>query len=223
VTVLKEKLVAPSLLACDFTRIKEQTDTLAAAGCKILHLDVMDGVFVKNISFGQPVVASVRKASPLILDTHLMITDPIRYVDSFSAAGADIITVHLESAPDIAPALKRIRALGKKAGLSIKPATDPEKLMSLLPLCDLILIMTVEPGFGGQKLIPETLRSIRAVRKAVDDSKSEIYVEADGGIGADNIAYVSDVGADIAVAGSAVFGKQNIAGALRNLTTLMNT
>lgn len=213
--------VAPSLLSCDFAKAGEQIETLRLAGCETLHLDVMDGLFVPNISFGQPFVRSIRKSTELELDTHLMITDPIRYVGQFADAGSDIITVHIESCPDIAPALRAIREKGKKAGLSIKPKTDPRDIIPYLGLCDLILVMTVEPGFGGQKLIPQSLENIRVVREITDASPYDISVEADGGITAQNAREVVQAGANMIVAGSSVLGAPDIARAFNELTELI--
>lgn len=196
--------ISPSILASDFSRLGEEISRVENS-VEYLHIDVMDGVFVPNITIGPVVVSSIRKNSSLVFDVHLMITEPDRYIEEFSKSGADIITVHYESCkkPDIA--LKHIRALGKKAGLSIKPHTDPKVILPLLPLCDMILVMTVEPGFGGQSFISSTLDSIRFVKKAVLDGDYDIDIEVDGGINPETAALVTEAGANVIVAGSSVF------------------
>lgn len=213
----KKFILAPSLLACDFSKIGEQLAILEKCGVKYIHLDVMDGMFVPNISFGQPLIKSIRKKSSLVFDTHLMIKDPLRYIDSFIAAGADIITVHIESADNIKETLEYIKEKGVKASVSIKPKTSPEDIRCLLPLCDMVLCMTVEPGFGGQKLIPETLDNIRAVKKMREEAGLDFLIEADGGIGSDNVALVLNAGAEVIVAGSSVMGKPDIAEAVEQI------
>lgn len=202
--------LAPSLLAADFSKIGEQIKILEEAQVPYLHLDVMDGTFVPNISFGQPLIKSIRKVTEMFFDVHLMINNPERYIKSFADSGADLITIHFESTDKVSETLKEIRALGKKAGLSIKPKTSPEAIKDLLPLCDLVLVMTVEPGFGGQKLISETLDSIRAVKGMRDKAGLSFEIEADGGIGADNVKAVYDAGAEVIVAGSSVLGRPDI-------------
>ena len=210
----KKFILAPSLLACDFSRIGEQLKILEDCGVEYIHLDVMDGMFVPNISFGQPLIKSIRKKSSLIFDTHLMIKDPLRYIDTFVEAGADIITVHVESADNIKETLEYIRKKGVKASVSIKPKTSPEEIRDLLPLCDMVLCMTVEPGFGGQKLIHETLDNIRAVKKMRKEAGLDFLIEADGGIGSENVGLVLEAGAEVIVAGSSVMGKPDIAEAV---------
>ena len=202
--------LAPSLLAADFSKIGEQIKILEEAQVPYLHLDVMDGAFVPNISFGQPLIKSIRKVTEMFFDVHLMINNPERYIKSFADSGADLITIHFESTDKVSETLKEIRTLGKKAGLYIKPKTSPEAIKDLLPLCDLVLVMTVEPGFGGQKLISETLDSIRAVKGMRDEAGLSFEIEADGGIGADNVKAVYDAGAEVIVAGSSVLGRPDI-------------
>lgn len=196
--------IAPSLLACDFTDIAAEVQSVASAD--LLHLDVMDGVFVPNISFGLPVISSVRKKSDMVFDVHLMITRPERYLSDFAAAGADYITIHYESTDCPAECLKTIRGLGKKAGLSIRPDTPAEKIFDLLPLCDLVLVMTVQPGFGGQKLMEDCLEKIRIFSEKKKDGAFSYLIEADGGISAENLSYVASYGLEAAVMGSALFG-----------------
>ena len=198
--------ISPSALACDFSKLGEEVKEVEKAGADYIHLDVMDGVFVPNISFGIPVIASLRKVTDIPFDVHLMITEPERYVTEFVNAGADIITVHYEACSDIAVTLDAIRLNGKKVGLSIKPNTPASAIFPYLDKCDWVLIMTVEPGFGGQSLIESTLPKIKEIKDEAKRQGINIKVEADGGIGAKNIALLRDAGADIVVAGSAVFG-----------------
>lgn len=197
--------LSPSILAADFNILGEQIGKVAEAGAEFLHFDVMDGVFVPSISFGMPVLKSIRKKTDLFLDVHLMVTEPIRYIKDFAESGADLITVHYEACKDVKETLRAIRALGKKAGLSIKPATPVSVIEEFLEDTDLVLIMSVEPGFGGQKFIPESLARISEARALFDKMSRAPLLEVDGGITLDNVAEVLDAGADTIVAGSAVF------------------
>lgn len=196
--------ISPSILAADFSKLGEEIVRIEDSA-DMLHIDVMDGVFVPNISFGQCVVSAIRKVSGLIFDVHLMITDPIRYIDEFAKAGSDMITIHYESCDDHINVLKAIRELGVKPSVSIKPATPAFVLEPLLEYVDMVLVMTVEPGFGGQSLIPETLNNVRAVREMINASGRSIMLEVDGGITDKNIREVYNAGADVFVAGSSVF------------------
>ena len=197
--------LSPSILSADFANLARDVKIAVDAGAEYIHVDVMDGHFVPNISIGAPVVKSLRAATDAVLDVHLMITDPDKYLDEFIKAGADIITVHYEANGDTLEQLKKIRAAGIKASCVIKPATPAEALFPLLPYCDMVLIMTVEPGFGGQGFIPECMDKIRAVRAEIEKQGYACEVEIDGGAKLANTADIVAAGADVIVAGSAVF------------------
>lgn len=203
-------ILSPSILAADFTKLGEQIRVIEEAGVPYLHFDVMDGLFVPSISFGMPVLTSVRKNTSLFLDVHLMIREPERYVETFASCGADLINFHLEASDDIAGTIERIRATGKKVGITIKPHTPVEELRPWIDRVDMVLIMTVEPGFGGQKMIPECLDKVRAVRAMADERGIELDIEVDGGIHAGNVSEAIAAGANVIVAGSAIF-KDDIA------------
>ena len=213
-----ERILAPSILAADFATLGEQIKQTEEAGAKYLHFDVMDGHFVPSISFGAPVLASIRPITSQIIDVHLMIEEPIRYLEDFKNAGADIITVHLEACVDILHTLEEIRSYGLKVGISIKPNTPVSALEPILDRVDMVLIMTVEPGFGGQTLIPETLDKVRELRSIIDSEKKEIDIQVDGGIYLENLPEVLEAGANIFVSGSAIFKgdiKENVKGFLK--------
>ncbi|MCK9172048.1 MAG: ribulose-phosphate 3-epimerase [Desulfuromonas sp.] len=203
--------ISPSILSADFARLGAEVRALEAAGADYVHVDVMDGHFVPNITIGAPVVQALRQVTRLPLDVHLMIEQPDRYIPDFAAAGADIITVHQEAVPHLHRTVQLIHGLGKKAGVSLNPATPAATLEIILQQIDLVLVMTVNPGFGGQAFIAETLPKIRQLREMIDRSGRAIELEVDGGVKVDNIAAIAAAGADVFVAGSAVFAASDYA------------
>ena len=210
--------VAPSILSADFSRLGEEIRAVEAAGADIIHIDVMDGHFVPNITIGPLVVQAARKVTKLPLDVHLMIENPERYIADFAKAGADYLTVHVEAAYHLHRLVQSIREhKGVKAAVSLNPATPLAMLDHILGDIDMVLIMSVNPGFGGQAFIPSQLDKIRALRKRIDDRKLDLEIEVDGGVKTDNAAEVAAAGADILVAGSAVFGSKDYAAAIRGI------
>lgn len=197
--------LAPSILSADFAHLGEDIRQAEAAGTPYLHYDVMDGLFVPSISFGMPVLESVRKVTDMVLDVHLMIVDPDRYIDEFVRCGADIITVHQEACKDVRKTLRTIKEKGVKAGVTIKPKTPLSVLEDVLDEADMILLMTVEPGFGGQAYIPESTQRIKDLRAMLDARGLQTDIEVDGGIKKGNLQTVLDAGANVIVAGSAIF------------------
>ncbi len=209
--------VLPSLLLCDFGNLAGEVARLEAAGVQGLHLDVMDGVFVRNLTYGMPIVQAVRRLTDLPLDVHLMITRPERYVEQFYKAGADLITVHVEAEGEVAEALETIRRLGAAAGVAINPGTPLERLDDLVDLCDLVLVMSVDPGFGAQAFNPVALERLERVRQRVN---SEVLLEVDGGINESTIAQCAAAGAQLFVVGSAIFRSQQYESIVEKLTEL---
>lgn len=207
--------IAPSILSADFARLGEEVRAIASAD--YLHVDVMDGHFVPNLTIGPPVVAALRKVTDLPLDVHLMIENPDRYIADFAAVGADIITVHLEAAVHLHRTVQLIRSLGKKAGVSINPATPVSALEVILDNLDLVLVMSVNPGFGGQSFIPAALTKIDQLRREIDRRGLRVELEVDGGVKTDNIGLIARAGADVFVAGSAVFGSSDYAATIAGL------
>ncbi|MBX3258947.1 MAG: ribulose-phosphate 3-epimerase [Labilithrix sp.] len=207
-------LVAPSILSADFARLGEEIAAVEAAGADWIHVDVMDGRFVPNITIGPPVVKAIRRVTRLPLDVHLMIVEPDRYVEDFAAAGADTITVHVEASTHLHRTLSHIRSLGKRAGVTLNPATNEDTLRYVLDVADQILVMSVNPGFGGQTLIREVLPKVAAIRTMIDERGLAIDLEIDGGITADTAKDAIDAGARVLVAGNAVFNTEDYKSAI---------
>jgi ribulose-phosphate 3-epimerase len=210
--------LAPSILSADFARLGEQIAEVAGAGADYIHVDVMDGHFVPNITIGAPVVAAIRPVTDLPLDVHLMIEHPERYISDFVQAGADIITVHVEASPHLHSTIRTIKEMGAKAGVSLNPATPIGAVEEFLRHVDLVLVMSVNPGFGGQSFIPETLPRIANMRKLLDDRGLRAELEVDGGINADNAPDIVEAGADVLVAGNSIFrAEEGISRAIERL------
>lgn len=203
-------ILAPSILSADFCELGKQIEEIEKAGAQYLHVDVMDGIFVPSISFGMPIVSCVRPRTGMFMDVHMMVTKPERYVEEFIRCGADGVTIHEEACDCVEETLLRIRKLGAKAGLAVNPETPAEKLYSYLDKLDMALIMTVHPGFGGQKYIDECTDKIRTLRQTITDRGLDVKLQIDGGVNLDNLTMNLEAGADVIVAGSAVF-KGNIA------------
>ena len=211
------KKIAPSILSADFARLGQEIAAIEAAGADYVHVDVMDGIFVPNITIGPLIVEAARRSTKLPLDVHLMITDPDRYIPSFAEAGADIIVVHTEATNHLHRTVQLIKSLGKKAGVSLNPATPLNVLDYVLEELDLVLLMTVNPGFGGQSFIDACIPKIQALRATMDRRGIEAELEVDGGVKTDNIARIAHAGADVFVAGSAVFNSPDYAATIAEL------
>lgn len=202
---MRNYVLSPSILAADFKVLGQEMKKTEENGAAYIHFDVMDGMFVPSISFGMPVLASIHDATEQFMDAHLMVQEPIRYVEAFQKAGADYVTVHLEACEDVKTTLDKIHACGMKAGLAVNPETDVKELVPYMEDVEMILIMSVHPGFGGQKFIPESLDKIREVRAMLNEKNLEIDIQVDGGIYVENVREVLDAGANVIVVGSAVF------------------
>ncbi|MBO5383928.1 MAG: ribulose-phosphate 3-epimerase [Ruminococcus sp.] len=205
-----KNLVSASVLSADMLNLEKEIRKLEESNIEMLHFDVMDGAFVNNITFGLPVLQAVRKSTEMILDVHLMISDPLKYVKNFAESGADYISFHIESESDVMETISAIKDKGVKAALAIKPATPAEAVYEYLPYIDMVLIMTVEPGFGGQSFIPETAEKVKAVREKITELGIEIHVEVDGGINSVTSDIVKKAGANVLVSGSYLFKAENM-------------
>jgi len=201
-----KKILSPSILSADFKKLGEELETIDKAGAEYVHVDVMDGLFVKSISFGMPVIKSARSATDKVFDVHLMIEEPIRYIEDFVKAGADIITVHVEACKDVVATLEKIKECGVKAAITLNPPTPVSAIEPYLDKVDMVLVMSVNPGFGGQKFIPESLEKVKQIKaKLIEKGLDNVDIEIDGGVNAGNLASILEAGANVIVAGSAIF------------------
>lgn len=209
--------LAPSILSADFANLLESCKKVEKAGCEFLHLDVMDGHFVPNITFGAPIIKSLRKDINMVFDAHLMISDPDKFIPDLAKAGCDIITVHQEACIHLHRTIQNIKSNGMKAGVVLNPATPVDTLKHIISDLDMVLLMSVNPGFGGQKFIPEILNKTRELKAMIDEKNLDVLIEVDGGVNVDNIKMLVDAGADVLVAGSAIFGHEDVDKAVNDL------
>lgn len=212
--------VAPSILTCDFAHLADELDFVKNSGADLLHIDVMDGVFVPNLSLGVPVIASMRPVNDMFFDVHLMMQYPDRLIDAFAKAGADSLNIHLECDSPIEETLRHIRSLGKQAAVTLKPATPAQAAFPYLELVDMVLVMTVEPGFGGQKFMTDQMDKVRALRAEIDRRGLSVQIQVDGGINAATAIVAAEAGADIAVVGSALFNAEDPIALVRGIQAL---
>lgn len=212
--------VSPSLLSCDFLNLGDEIKRAQTSGSDMIHFDVMDGAFVNNISFGIPILMAAKKAVTIPLDVHLMINEPIRYVKAFAEAGADIITFHIEACSDVFATINEIKKYGKKVGISVKPSTPVNEVFKYIELVDMVLIMTVEPGFGGQSFIYDTIDKIKFLRKYCDELSQKVDIQVDGGINNDTISNVIEAGANVIVSGSYLFNSKDMAAEISKIKSL---